>query len=214
MKPRAASTKMLRQLSPAGKAGYDLFVWWMRVGLSLFAAVLTALLILWPMLSTDDVSFTLSYDDVAIGDDQIRMTNPRYMGMDARGQMFNVAAASGVQPSPVDARVLLSEIYASIDLAVGRHIEARSGTGIFEADRNLLELNQNVGITSDDGYSFLAGRTIFDLATGRVESAEPIRGAGPMGNFEAGGFVILADKQAATFTGGVHMVIDPTGGRE
>ena len=53
----------------------------MRLFLTVLAAALLAMLGLWPAFQDDEVSFTLSYEDVAASDDQIRMINPRWFAV-------------------------------------------------------------------------------------------------------------------------------------
>lgn len=190
---------------------YRTYVRVMRLLLSTVVITLAASILLWPLLNEEDASFTLSYEEVSKGDDQIRMVNPRYVGVDSNGRPFEVRAAEGVQDSPDDPRILLTQIFAGLDLENELVVEARSDQGIFRFERNLLELTGEVRIRTSDGYYFEGGVASFDIENRRAWSDERISGGGPLGIFEAGRFEFVIDEHKALFEGGVSMKIDPTG---
>jgi lipopolysaccharide export system protein LptC len=197
-----------------GQSGYDIYVRWMRLILSVVSLGLAATLLLWPVLQTSEVSFVLSYEDISPGDDQIRMTNPRYVGTDSRDRRYTVSARSGVQPSPDEPRILLQGIVARLDLAGERAVEARSSRGFFETEANRLALQGDVRLVTTDGYRVKAGDTIFDMNNALANSALAVSGSGPVGVFEADSFEIRVDERVAIFNGRVRVRIDPLGNNE
>ena len=197
-------------LAKSGNA-YDRYVLAMRLFLTVLAATLLAILGLWPAFQDDEVSFTLSYEDVAASDDQIRMINPRYVGKDAFDRVFTIAAASGLQDSPDDPRIRLEKISASLDLEENVQMMATSRSGTYFVDQGYLELGGDVVLETTDGYRFTGGTARFDLTRHTASSEQEIAGYGPLGHFQAGSFQIQIDEKRVIFEGGVRMQLDPTG---
>lgn len=190
---------------------YGFYVRFMRWGLSLAAAGLAVVIILWPNLQTEEVSFTLSHEDIEARDDQIRMVNPRYEGRDSRGRPFTVAAASGLQDSPDDPRIRLEEVKAEIRLADNTRVEARAASGNYFVDREMLELDGDVVLTTTDGYRFTVRDMYFDM-NARIASGENgIEGMGPEGVFRASAFRLDIRDETVRFTGGVQVSLYPKG---
>lgn len=197
-------------LARSGQA-YDRYVLSMRLFLTVLALALVAVLGLWPAFNEEEVSFTLSYEDVAASDDQIRMINPRYVGKDAFDRVFTISAASGLQDTPDDPRIRLEKISASLELEENVHVSATSRSGTYFIDQGYLELGGNVVLETSDGYRFTGGTARFDLSKHKVSSDEEISGYGPLGRFQAGSFEIQIDEKSTIFEGRVHMQLDPTG---
>lgn len=197
-------------LARSGRA-YDRYVLSMRLFLTVLALALVAVLGLWPAFNDEEISFTLSYEDVAASDDQIRMINPRYVGKDAFDRVFTISAASGLQDTPDDPRIRLEKISASLELEENVRVLATSRSGTYFVDQGYLELGGDVVLETTDGYRFTGGTARFDLSKHTVSSDEEISGYGPLGRFRAGRFVINIDEKSTIFEGRVRMQLDPTG---
>ena len=203
---------MLKSISPhPAELPFDKFVRWSRVLFSGFAFVLALGLILWPYLRNEEVAFTLSYEEVAATNDMIKIQNPTYKGTDALDRLFTISAETGMQLKPGDMIIELENLRAELDLDNRTGVEARSASGTFHFEDNLLELGGDVNIKTTDGYEFRALNAKFDIENGVVESHENIKGSGPLGIFEAQNFKIIVDERKAVFEGRVVMKIDPTG---
>jgi lipopolysaccharide export system protein LptC len=190
---------------------YDGYVKFMRVGLTVIAVSLALLIVLWPTINEEEVSFTLSYEDINSSDDQIRMVNPRYVGTDLADRKFIVEAEEGIQENPDDPRIRLTRIKAEMDLDDGVKFDASSETGIYLLKENILQLAGKVKMQTTDGYRFEGSQAVFDLNTKIATSDKPIQGIGPIGSFMAQGFEVQVDKKIAIFKNGVKMRIYPIG---
>ena len=202
-----------RRFVALAKSGliYDRYVLFMRLFLTVVALVLVIILGLWPAFNDEEVSFTLSYEDVAASDDQIRMVNPRYVGKDAFDRVFTISAASGLQDSPDDPRIRLEKISASLDFEENFRVIASSRSGTYFVDQGYLELGGDVVLETTDGYRFTGGTARFDLSKHTASSQEEISGYGPLGRFRADRFEIRIDEKRTIFEGRVNMRLDPTG---
>lgn len=190
---------------------YDAFVRTMRVLLALLAGVLGFLIVFWPVLNTDEMSFTLSYDDVLPTNDVIRLVAPKYTGTDGLGRLFSVQASEGIQEDPEKAQITLRDIDAHIELDNDLSAKAHSEAGVFALADNQLSMSGEVTFTTSDGYLFRAREAMFDISNKDITSNAAIDGQGPLGQFSSDGFYVDVKRQLAIFSGNVHLRINPLG---
>ncbi len=195
----------------ATNKAYDRYVTLMQVGLTLVAAILAILIAFWPMINSDEMSFTLSYDDVITSDDVIRMKKPKYTGTDAIDRLFTVEASEGVQLNPNEPVVQLNDIAAEMELDAGRVANAYSDIGTYSLNNNQLTMAGDVHMHTTDGYAFKANEAIFDLNNKYVQSTKAVNGNGPLGAFSANGFYVDVDRKLVIFNGKVTLRINPLG---
>lgn len=191
--------------------GYDLFVRAMRLGLSLVALGFLTFVVLWPTLRDDEVSFTLSYEDVLPSDDQIHMVNLEYVGTDKRDRMFKISADRGIQSSPDDPRIRLETIAASMMLEPGIDADVTSTGGTYYVKAKVLVMDGGMELITTDGYRFSAGASRLDLGNRLVTSDAPIEGTSKFGDFAAQGFQIRVDDRLVIFDGRTRMRVFPGG---
>lgn len=203
---------MSKSQSESSKHFYDHLVAWMRLGFALVALGLTVLVVLWPNIQDEEVSFTLSYEDTTTTSDQIRMVNLRYVGTDLGDKRFEIVADRGIQSSPEAPSIRLEGIRASVDMSEDRRAEVQSGGGTFFVEQNLLEMDGGVVMTTTDGYRFTAGTARLNLDNRHASSEEQISGSGPLGSFKADSFQIRVDERLVIFEGHIQMRLYPKGG--
>ncbi|MCJ9428125.1 LPS export ABC transporter periplasmic protein LptC [Kordiimonas marina] len=211
---RAARTEARAALMPVPHASaespaWDRFIRLMRVTLPASAAILGAVTVLWPFLNDTEVSFTLSKDDVAKSDGQIRMTKMRYTGTDSVNRLFKVEAAAGIQDTPSSPRIRLSDIRAEMEVEPGvkAHVSAR--TGIYRMKESTLSLVGGVHVETGNGYRLdMAGAEV-DLKAHTATGQGEINGQSKLGTIRAGHMEIIADKEEGTFSGGIDIHITP-----
>ena len=210
--PSSAFWRFISRPSGGGAAlAYDYYVYWARIVLSTVSVTLFVTLVLWPTLSNKEVSFTLSYDDVATGEDKIRMKNLRYVGSDGLDRQFVIRAASGVQDSPEAPTISLTDIEAAMELDGGVLAELVSGTGTFIVADDVLALGDEMLLTTTDGYEFHGGDVRFDLKNKVATGAGGINGSGPFGDFSADEFEVKVNEGLALFEKRVSMRVYPEG---
>lgn len=200
---------MSNSQSKSSKGFYDHLIAWTRRGFAVIALGLAILVVLWPSLQDEEVSFTLSYEDTTPNSDQIRMVNLRYTGVDPEGRRFEIAADRGVQSSPEAPSVKLEGIRASIEMNNERSALLQSRSGTFFVEENLLAMEGGVVMTTSDGYRFTAGAARFNLESYHAYSDEQIAGSGPLGSFKADSFEIYVDQRLVIFEGHVQMRLYP-----
>lgn len=202
---------MSKSQKKSSKRFYDHLIAWTRRGFAALALGLAVLVVLWPTLKDEEVSFTLSYEDTTPNDDQIRMVNMVYTGTDLAGGRFEIIADRGVQSSPEAPTIRLEGIRAAVDMSGGRSVKLQSGGGTFFVEENILAMDGGVVMTTSDGYRFTAGKARFSLDDNRADSDEKISGTGPLGSFSADSFEIHVEEKLVIFEGNVKMRLYPQG---
>lgn len=194
---------------PAIHGRWDVFIKSMQILLPIAALVLGTLTMLWPFLNDNEVSFTLSTDDVAQGDSSVHMTNMRYVGTDAVDRLFSVEAASGFQDNPSAPRIKLSDIKAEMLLEEAGPATVSARTGIYRAAESSLSLVGGVHLITGNGYTLdMAGAEI-DLKGHIATGQGTVKGVSHLGTLEAGRVKIIVDEEEGVFDGGVHLHITP-----
>lgn len=193
----------------AVSSSWDRFIALMRFTLPAAAVVLGLVTVLWPFVNDTEVSFTLSKDDVAKSDGQIRMTNMRYTGTDAVDRLFTVEAASGLQDTPSSPRIRLTDIKAEMALEPGIPATVEARTGIYRMKESTLSLVGGVHVQTGNGYKLdMAGAEV-DLKAHKATGQGSIKGQSRLGTLEAGRMEILVDEEEGIFDGGVTLHIEP-----
>lgn len=194
---------------PAINGHWDSFIKAMQVILPVTALILGAITMLWPFLNDQEVSFTLSTDDVAKGDSSVRMTNMQYVGTDAIDRLFTVKAASGFQDNPNAPRIRLSDIQAEMLLEGAGPATVSARTGIYRAEESTLSLVGGVHLVTGNGYTLdMAGAEV-DLKSHVATGQGTVKGVAKLGTLEAGRVRILVDDEEGIFDGGVRLHITP-----
>jgi len=190
---------------------YDRYVAVMRVTLGLGAAVLAALLFLWPLMRDEERSFVLNEERMRPAGETIRIVGPVYRGTDARDRLFTVAAEQAVQSSADDPLVALEGIAARMELGESRFATATAEDGVYDTDDEILSVPGPMMLETSDGYRLNAQAARVDLADKIVSSDQPVEGLGPLGRIEAQSFTIDIDGRKAVFEGNVRMRTTPAG---
>ena len=194
---------------PATHGPWDTFIKAMQIILPIAALVLGVVTMLWPFLNDNEVSFTLSTDDVAQGDSSVHMTNMRYTGTDAVDRLFSVEAASGFQDNPNAPRIKLSDIKAEMLLEEAGPATVNARTGIYRAAESTLSLVGGVHLNTGNGYTLdMAGAEI-DLKSHIATGQGSIKGASRLGTMEASRMTLIVDDEEGIFEGGVRLHITP-----
>ena len=194
---------------PALFGPWDKFIRAMQIILPFAAIVLGTVTMLWPFLNDNEVSFTLSTDDVAEGDSSVHMTNLHYVGTDAVNRLFEVTAATGFQDNPQSQRIKLSDIQAKMNLDKAGPATVTARTGIYRTKESILSLLGGVKLSTGNGYTLTMAGAEIDLKNHLVDGQGAVKGVADLGTLEASKFKIRVDEQEGIFDGGVHLHIIP-----
>lgn len=187
------------------RTAYDRYVAVMRIVLIAAAALLTALLALWPLLREGESSFVLNEETMRSAAERVEILRPRYEGTDSLNRLFTVTAERAEQSSPDDPTVMLEGLAARMELGEGRLATATADGGVYDTDREVLRVPDSMQLRTSDGYRLDAQDARIDLVNKMIVSERPVEGEGPLGQIEANRFTIDIDARKAVFEGDVRM---------
>ena len=189
---------------------YSRFVGIMKLVLPISAAILIGLVIAWPDSDPQRSRLGLTFADIDVGNDgEVGMTRVRYVGVDKQNQPF-VVTAGRVLPKSKDAQHLsLQGLQADMTIEGGRWVTLIAEKGLYDRERETLQLDGKVDIYSDDGLELHTQSAFVDFATGLARGQSPVQGQGPFGLFRAEAFKLFDNGQRVVFSGGVKLTLRP-----
>lgn len=201
--PRAVVRSLAR---PA----YSRFVGLMKWGLLALATLLVALVFAWPGVLTRKEGFRLSFSGLrGLGEEQLTMLKPRFLGVDRKGQPYVVTAETALQDPADPRRVTLAQVQADITLERGAWLSLSAARGLYRQAEDRLVLEGPVAIHSDSGYELHLERVEAAIAEGRAWSDLPVHGHGPFGAIAADRMRLEEHGERVIFEGRVHVELRP-----
>lgn len=187
---------------------YDRFVKVMRVAMPAASVVLLLAVLVWPLISGQEMSFVLSKDRVEVSPERLRMESPHYRGTDARGRPFEITARRAVQRTSATPIVELVDVAARMTMSNDVvHVEAEKGS--YDLDQEQLRVTGPLVLTTDRGYHLTTRDAVVDLPSKTAYGSDGVEGRGPLGEFRAQRFRANIDAETVVFEGGTHMRITP-----
>lgn len=196
--------------------GYSRFVGAMKVLLPAGAAILIALVAVWPYLKSTDGRFRLGFSTlVSTEADGPNIVNPRLVGRDSGDLPFSITAdlAKNIRVrddfwnagEPVE----LEMPKADITLDDGTWLVLTANSGLLTPDNKTLDLFGAVNLFHDSGYELRTSEASIDLEAGAARSDKPVEGQGPFGNLKSEGMQLENKGRRIIFTGKAKLVLYP-----
>jgi len=159
-------------------------------------------------------SFTVGNGKVEIGPvafttDVLTMHNPRYEGYGKDGSRYVVAAKTAEQDIGRKGPIRLNAIEGNLVQANKTETALTAARGVFDSDKNELELLESIEIKSSDGMAARLTRAQVHLKDGKIVSDEPVNVSMPSGTLQGRSMVLLQRAREATFSGGVTARLNP-----
>lgn len=205
-------TAVLRGLAPRVGAAPDqrtlrrivAVLRWMAPAVAL---LLVGLVVAWPQLG--DRGAGLIAPMFAPGEMEgaqvMRMQHPRYVGQTKKAEPFELTAAAASLDPIRPNRVHLEHPAADIAAQGPRDIRVMATSGIYDRDRERLDLSGGIELTTSDGYRFETPSATLTLDQGHVVGHEPIAGTGPRGTLSAQRFEFENGGEVLRFNGRVKV---------
>lgn len=192
------------------RPAYSRFVGLMKWGLPALAALLVLLVLAWPGMLKRNEGFQLSFSGLrGLGEEQLTMLNPRFVGVDRKNQPFEVTAESANQDPADSRRVTLERVQADITLTDGSWLSLIAASGLYQQVEQALTLEGPVSIHSDSGYELHLNRVEAALADGSAWSDSGVEGQGPFGQLRADRMRIENQGERLYFEGRVRLTVLP-----
>lgn len=132
----------------------------------------------------------------------IRMTNPRFYGQDARGQSFVLGAAEAVQDRRRADLIRLTRPALRLNATGERPTEVTALNGVYNETGDQLTLSGRVVvIDGGSGFRFETGQALVDTQTGVISGQAAVRGRGPLGTIDASSYAIYDQGARIVFEG-------------
>lgn len=204
----------LSALLPSGRPGsasgdrYSRRVTLLKRLLPATGLTLLLLIMMWPRLAPMWDRMRLGFAAIDLREArELRMLNPRYAGTDKLGRPFVVTAAVGRQVPDRQDLMSLEGPRADLKTHGGADVQLTAGTGIYQAQAQLLDLFGQVTITHQNGTKFVTDAAHADIAHNTANGSDPVEGHGPSGDIKAQGFRILDKGDVIIFTGNSDMLL-------
>ena len=193
-----------RWANPA--SAHDRRVRWALIALPATIGALAAVLVIAPMLSRDELSFTLAKDKVEKAPERMRVAEAQYRGADDKGRPFRLSAGGAVQPSSATAIVTLSDLSGELVLDDGpAKIVAPQAN--YDMDKERIDVTGPLTVTAANGYRLDTANVGIDLKTRQMSSAADVTGSTRLGSFRAGRMRADLEARTVTLEGGARLHI-------
>ena len=197
-----------RQRAALPGSGYDRVVAMLKLALPVAALALLAAIIIWPLTHTQEFSFLLSKQRVAMSKERLRVDNAVYRGETMRGQPFAIRARGAVQRSSAVPIVELDRLTADVRLDTGP-ATVTAPTGAYDMSKDLLDIAGPVRVDSAAGYTLNGANVRVSLFDRTVTSDKTVMGTIPLGTFRADALRADIGGRVLVLSGAVHLRIVP-----
>lgn len=174
--------------------------------------VALAILIAFPIYSyiVTPVTVAVKTNDSAFSDGKLVMANPKLEGFTKQNLPYAMTAVRAIQEVSKEHLIALEGISARlpIDSDITAFVDASTGT--YDRDKNTLDLNSEITITTNDGMVAKLKSAFLDMGKGNMKTNEPVdisragsRITSDTMSVEDNGKVLIFEKR-------VRVNIDPT----
>lgn len=140
--------------------------------------------------------------DRAAQQSDVRMTNPRFYGQDARGQSFVLGAAEAIQDRRRSTLVRLTRPTLRLNATGERPTEVNALNGVYDERAQRISLAGQVTVVDGgSGFRFETGQAIVNTETGVISGQATVRGRGPIGTIDASSYAIYDQGARVVFEG-------------
>jgi lipopolysaccharide export system protein LptC len=175
-------------------------------------AVLASALILTASLFNPLGRMGLTLGPISMSGTKVAMQSPRLTGFKKDARPYEVTATAAYQDIRKPNVIELKEMRARLVMdEAGNAAHLTSKTGIFDSQKESLELSEAIRVTTDKGEEALLKSASVDFKTGSVVSNEPVKLMMTSGQVEADTMQIRESGKTITFVGRVHATFQRDG---
>jgi lipopolysaccharide export system protein LptC len=159
----------------------------------------------------------LSLGPVSLSGTSVTMENPRLTGFRQDARPYEVTASAARQDVRKPSMVELDGLNAKISMDALRSARLQATSGLFDTQKELLELKSDVKLRTDSGYQADMSSATIDFKAGTVISNEPVKVGLTNALIEAntlhvtdnGKLIVFEGRVRATFEDGVGALPAP-----
>jgi lipopolysaccharide export system protein LptC len=151
----------------------------------------------------------ISVGPVSLSGTKIAMEAPRLTGFRQEARPYEVTATRALQDVRKPTLIELEEMRARMAIdEKGTMARLEATAGVFDTQKEQLELRQSVTVTTDDGQEARLRSAFVDFKAGTVVSKERVGVKMSSGTIEADGLEVSDGGKAISFIGRVNAVFD------
>jgi len=147
-----------------------------------------------------------------------RLANAKFSSIDGKGRPFSIVAAEAIQDSKTPDNVILQTPSGTLKMSDDVTMTADAKGGLYQQEKQVLELNENVVLTRSDGTVMRTQTMLINLATSDASALAPVEIEGPQGHLTAQSMTMTGGGASTIFKGPVKLIlqtgnsINPKGG--
>ena len=174
-----------------------------------FAAVLVALLLIFPSLQNNGKEFLLDVTLPKKGElEKLHVEQTVLNITDKKNRVNNFTADNIDETEPGSKLIKLTNPKGIIPTAKGPWYNIEAPIGYYDQNKQTLRLEQNVDVIYSDGMMGKTQAMTYDFKTETAVSTTPTHADGTFGSLDSQGFKFYNTKDLIIFTGKTHIVID------
>ncbi len=136
----------------------------------------------------------------------ITMEKPFLSGHDKGGRKYEVVALSARQELGKPKQMWLDNIVASIELPNNGWMKVTAATGLYDGEKETLNLQKNIRAVSHTGYTVELSQAYIELKNGVIRSDEAVHvSTDSNDSVRSDRFSVIKGGEAIVFEGRVHM---------
>lgn len=154
----------------------------------------------------------IDLSSLAIEDGRLVMTDPKLDGLTGRdGRPYSMTATRAIQDIGMSGRIDLEGINARLPVDETGWMSVSAASGVFDREANRLAIDSELTMTSDDGMKAVLQSAVVDVASGSLETPDPVDISLEGAHISADSMSVRDKGAVLVFENRVRMTID--GGR-
>lgn len=166
-------------------------------------------LVLYPILSSRENSFTLAIDKLPQRDEKAKLIKPSYVDIDSNNNPINITAASATREENEHTDYFFTDLVAQMSLPTGESIEVLANRGTLNTGTQIMDLGGEITITSETGFLLRSTEATFLISEKIATGKNGVSGVAPFGKFSANSFNTDVEKEIVILNGNVSIKFDP-----
>jgi lipopolysaccharide export system protein LptC len=183
----------------------------LRVGLPILVALAIAVAMLASWLNPLRLitQLPVGLRDVVISGTKIKMEAPRLSGYTSDARAYDLSALSAAQDIRRPEMIELTKLKAKIQMHDRSQVEIFAATGLFNTKSEILNLEEDILVTSSSGYEGRLTQAVINTRTGNIVSEKPVALKMLNGTINANAMEIEQAGDIVRFDRGVSMLLRP-----
>ena len=162
--------------------------------LPVFAFLLTALIIIWPVFKKQTDSFPLAtVSDSSQKGAKMDMENIRFFGLNTKKLPMSLTSPTIKEIDPVSHKLRMEKPVATYQMSTKEKLTVKSPYALIFQDKEIVFFEEKINLSSSSGYKANTKKVTCDYTQGTADSDENIFITGPAGTLNAKG-IWMADK--------------------